>query len=231
MTLAEVADYLKIAKKTVLRMVHANKIPCAKIGGQWRFVRPVIDDWLLSRMQVVPRNDLAKLVEKDVDSIQLSRLVAPEFIITDIRPGTKQAVLSQLIEPLAERGIIKDSKRFLDGLIEREEAFSTAIGSGIALPHLRNPKENPIAGPALIIGICPEGTDFEAADSGKTYLFFILSTDSETVHLRLMSKLTSMLQNEELIERFKAADSADEVISALIRADYEMNKERWRIAP
>ncbi|NBB74869.1 MAG: PTS transporter subunit EIIA, partial [Bacteroidetes bacterium] len=54
MTLAEAAGYLKVAERTVLRMVHSGEIPCVKVGGQWRFLRTVIDDWLLSRMNFAP---------------------------------------------------------------------------------------------------------------------------------------------------------------------------------
>ena len=55
MTLGEVASYLKVAERTVLRMVHNGEIPCAKVGGQWRFLRTVVDDWLISRITFPPR--------------------------------------------------------------------------------------------------------------------------------------------------------------------------------
>lgn len=220
MTLGEVANYLKLAERTVLRMVHQKKIPCAKVGNQWRFMRSMIDDWLISQMRVLPKNDLAKLVEVDSGSVQISRLVAPEYIITDIQPGSKDDVLAQLVKPLAERGVVENTQGFLEGLMRREETLSTAIGSGIALPHLRNPEDNPIAGPALIVGICPEGTDFESVDAKLTYIFFILSTDSLTVHLKLMAKLTRLVQDGNLVQDLKAAKTADDVVTTLIRSEY-----------
>jgi len=51
MTLAEMAEYLKVSQKTIVRMVHAGKLPGAKVASQWRFVRAAIDDWLNTRMQ------------------------------------------------------------------------------------------------------------------------------------------------------------------------------------
>ncbi|HEB11433.1 MAG TPA: DNA-binding protein, partial [Spirochaetales bacterium] len=44
MTLSEVAQYLKLAEKTVLRMVHRGSIPAVKIASQWRFLRSVINE-------------------------------------------------------------------------------------------------------------------------------------------------------------------------------------------
>jgi len=219
MTLSQVAEYLKLAEKTVLRMVHRKEIPCAKVGSQWRFVRAMIDDWLVSKMQVVPRNDLAVLAEQDHAMLPISRLVRPEHVVLDIEPGTKEDVLAQLVRPLMEQGELPKDHSFLEGLIRRERIVSTAIGNGVALPHLRNPSENPIPGPALLMGICPKGTDFEAADGEQTYLLFLLSTDSEVVHLRLMAKLTSLLQDATLVRQLRDAKSPDEAIGALIAAE------------
>ncbi|MFW5776584.1 MAG: helix-turn-helix domain-containing protein, partial [Spirochaetota bacterium] len=63
LTLGEAAAYLKLGERTVQRMIGRSEIPCARVGGQWRFLRSVLDDWLLSRMQVLPRNELAPLLD------------------------------------------------------------------------------------------------------------------------------------------------------------------------
>jgi excisionase family DNA binding protein len=46
MTLEEVADYLRVTKKTIYRLLEARKIPAAKVGRQWRFDKAAVDDWL-----------------------------------------------------------------------------------------------------------------------------------------------------------------------------------------
>jgi len=46
MTLQEVADYLRVTRKTVYRLLEGGKIPAAKVGRQWRFDRAAIDKWL-----------------------------------------------------------------------------------------------------------------------------------------------------------------------------------------
>jgi len=54
MTLKEVAEYLQLAEKSVLRMAQAGKIPAAKIASQWRFLRALVNDWLASQMELAP---------------------------------------------------------------------------------------------------------------------------------------------------------------------------------
>ena len=40
----EVADILKVSKKTVLRLVHDGTLPAAKVGRAWRFRRQDVLD-------------------------------------------------------------------------------------------------------------------------------------------------------------------------------------------
>jgi excisionase family DNA binding protein len=46
-TLQQVADYLKVDRFTVYRLVTQKRIPAFKVGGQWRFKQAMIDSWLL----------------------------------------------------------------------------------------------------------------------------------------------------------------------------------------
>lgn len=219
LTLNEVASYLKISEKTVLRMIRDRKIPCAKVAGQWRFLSAVIDDWLLSKMKVVPRNDLGRMVENDYSGIQISRLVRPEFIVMDLKPGQKRNVLEQLAGPFVRNGIIAETDKFIDRLEIRERMVSTAVGRGIAIPHVRKPDDNPMGGPFLCIGICRAGTDFESLDGKPTQLFFLVYTDSEVVHLRVMAKLTGLLRKEETVRRIIHASGPQEVLSTVVKED------------
>jgi PTS system nitrogen regulatory IIA component len=221
MTLSEVAVYLRLAEKTVLRMVHKGQIPCAKVASQWRFLRSMMDDWLIAKMRVVPQNDLARLIESSPEVVPLSRLLKAEYVILDIRPGTKEDVLHQLVQPLLRSQFIDRGGPFVDKLLERERIVSTAVGKGVAIPHLRNPQENPGGGPLLVVGICREGTDFEALDGEKTHLFFLLCTDSEVVHLRVLAKVNRIAGRKDAMARLICAESPAEVLQVLIRADQE----------
>ena len=46
MTIEEVAAYLKIPKSTVYILAQEGKIPCQKVGRQWRFHKEAIDRWI-----------------------------------------------------------------------------------------------------------------------------------------------------------------------------------------
>lgn len=223
MTLSEVAAYLKIAEKTVSRMITRGEIPCTKVASQWRFMKSMIDDWLISRMNVVPQNDLAKILENPEGLIPFTRITNPELILENVKPGTKKDILAQLIDPLVKQEIVEDPEDFLRKLLAREKMVTTGIGRGVAIPHLRHPKENPGGGPRMVVGICRAGTDYESMDGKMTHLFFLLLSDSEVVHLRVMAKLNQILREGDYVNRLINA-SHDQVIPILVEGEKLFNK-------
>jgi excisionase family DNA binding protein len=46
MTIEELADYLKVSRRTIYEWLKCNKIPAIKLVGQWRFKRDKIDAWI-----------------------------------------------------------------------------------------------------------------------------------------------------------------------------------------
>jgi len=50
MTPKEAAKYLGFHLVTIYRLLKKNEIPATKIGGQWRFKKDVLDNWLMERM-------------------------------------------------------------------------------------------------------------------------------------------------------------------------------------
>lgn len=46
LTVKQVSNYLKLADSTVYRLAQDGKLPGRKLGGNWRFSRQRLDDWL-----------------------------------------------------------------------------------------------------------------------------------------------------------------------------------------
>ncbi|MEW6101202.1 MAG: helix-turn-helix domain-containing protein [Candidatus Omnitrophota bacterium] len=49
MTIEELAEYLKVTRRTIYEWLKQNKIPAVKLVGQWRFRRDKIDNWIETR--------------------------------------------------------------------------------------------------------------------------------------------------------------------------------------
>ena len=74
MTLSEVADYLRVTKKTIYRLLEQGKIPSTKVGRQWRFNREVINDWLSEHTKKIVANILV------VDDEEIIRALIKETL-------------------------------------------------------------------------------------------------------------------------------------------------------
>jgi len=51
MTIDEVAQYLRVKRRTIYEWVKNHRIPAIKTVGQWRFKREKIDAWLDSQQE------------------------------------------------------------------------------------------------------------------------------------------------------------------------------------
>jgi excisionase family DNA binding protein len=224
LTLSEVAAYLKIAEKTVHRMVQKDEIPCFKVASQWRFQKEQIDQWIRGKMKGPAQSAGSRLLETSPHKVSLSQLITREFILMDIKNGDKRSVLSQLIAPLVNAKMVENKEAYLEKLLSRENMITTGLAKGVALPHVRNPQEIQAPFPAVVLGICREGCDYAALDGQPTNLFFLIFSDSVTVHLRLTSRINRILLKEGLITSLNKAASVDEVMDLLFSEDEEIRK-------
>ncbi|MGC9453591.1 MAG: PTS sugar transporter subunit IIA [Phycisphaerae bacterium] len=210
MTPHEVAEYLQLAERTVIRMAQRGEIPATKVASQWRFLRPAVREWLESRMQTMAPSKLRQVAARNRPALRLVEVVRPELINPGICPGSKEEVLTQLIEPLRTSGFAADPEHLLDALLERENLMTTAVGHGVALPHPRRVQPEMFAMPGIALGICREGTDFEAVDGEPVHLLFLICATREQEHLQLMAKVSWLTRRQDVRRRLRQAESAQD---------------------
>ena len=222
LTLYEIAQYLKVSKRTIFRLIEEEKISGFKVGNQWRFLKSVINDWAMSKMQSLPEENIVSVITTAKKNIPLSQLVTKDRIILDITPGNKKEVLSQLIVPLYLERLIKNPDEYLKKLSEREQMISTALCNGVAFPHISRTNGNPAKENFLVLGICKEGTDFESVDGKNTYVFALFSAVDENVHLHILAKLTLFFRIPDIVKTLLSAHDKETVLQVLRDADNEL---------
>ena len=52
MTIREIANYLKVTKRTVYQLASVKKTPSFRVGGNWRFLRSDIDERIKEQTSV-----------------------------------------------------------------------------------------------------------------------------------------------------------------------------------
>src|ERR1035437_5262974 len=94
-----------------------------------------------------------------------------ESIELNIKSKTKKEVIEELVEMLAQKGLIIDKKVTIESLMEREELGSTGVGQGIAIPHSKTKGVKELV---AAFGVSKAGVNFEALDGEPVYIFFLL---------------------------------------------------------
>lgn len=226
MTVSEVAEYLQLAEKTIVRMAQRGDIPAAKVASQWRFMRSLVREWLVAQMQTLPAGRLDDVVNRHDTLLPLHEMIRPDLMSMNIKPGPKDAVLRQIVAPLVRTGFATDPSRLLDSLVERERMMTTAVGHGVALPHPRKPIAGMFPQPAIALGICPDGTDFQAIDDQMVNVFFLICATREEIHLQLMAKIAWLSRREVLSKLRKARDAAtaQELIDQAVAGMHDMER-------
>ncbi|MDY0287411.1 MAG: helix-turn-helix domain-containing protein [Sphaerochaeta sp.] len=56
LTLQECSEYLKIAESTIYVLARSGRIPCQKVGRNWRFNKDALDRWLAGEISLPGSN-------------------------------------------------------------------------------------------------------------------------------------------------------------------------------
>lgn len=126
--------------------------------------------------------------------ITISSLLSEPFIILPMRATDRSSAIQELLEPLARHKIIDSSQECLESILKRERRMSTGIGKGVALPHgLSESLQNVV----LVLGISPDGVDFDAVDGALCHIFALLISPAKEPdkHLKLLSRLSKYLSD------------------------------------
>ena len=91
--------------------------------------------------------------------------------------------------------------------------------NGIAIPHIREPKKCPISDTLIVLGICKNGMDFDSLDSKKTHLFFLICTNSEIVHLKILAKIALITKRSDLVSSLISSKNKNEILTNLLKVE------------
>lgn len=140
-------------------------------------------------------------------------LLNKESIMLGGSPKNKSEAIDMLVELQVKGGNIADKDEYKKGILAREEKGSTAVGEGIAIPHA---KSEAVKAPSLAAMTVPEGVDYEALDDEPSNLLFMIAAPNDgDVHLEVLSRLMTILMDEDFRAKLLAAKDKDEFLKVI----------------
>lgn len=220
LTLKELAEYLRVNERTILRMLKTEQVQGAKIGGQWRFNSRQIDSLFFPESDV-PEGGEHPLVAmaKSHIGIPLSRMMHEDRIHMELQAENSKDVINELIEPRTLNPYVYDVHDLREKCLAREALLSTGVGNGIAVPHPRDPVPTLRASGIVIVGRSKKGVDFGAVDGKPVHLFFLMCCQNIELHLHLMGRLAHVLKTEGFSERCLACEQPEEIIRLVMEVE------------
>jgi fructose PTS system EIIBC or EIIC component len=127
---------------------------------------------------------------------------------------TKQEALHFMIDLLQQRGALTDADKVETLIFERENIMSTGVGKGFAFPHA---KTDAVAKPIGALITLDEPVEYQALDNKPVNIIFMLLGQENAVgtHLRLLSRVSRLMNNDEFRDRLLHAASSAEVLSLI----------------
>jgi excisionase family DNA binding protein len=214
LTAKEAADYLKLAERTLVRLAHEGKIPGVKIGGQWRFRRALLDEYLdtLASESVVTGGT----APNQVTDAQLSEILTVDQIIPDLAASDRGEVIHAMVSKVTDLGLVKDQSWFEAALAARERLVPTAVPEGIAFLHARRRAADKFPKQFIAMARSKDGVAFGSPDMGKTQIFFLLALRNDALHLRWLSRLAWIVRSPGRLGRLIEADTAEGILEVLL---------------
>jgi excisionase family DNA binding protein len=224
MTVRQLAAYLNLNERTVLKLVSEGELPGVRIGNQWRFRKAMLDAWLDDQMLgVTPRNiDISRGAPAARRMLNLASCFQASHIVPDLEASTKNGVIEELANLAGQLNLVRDKTWFVGALIERENIMPSATGHGLAFLHTLNRHPEHVVKPFMVFGRSRSGVDFDALDGELTHLIFVLGLKYQELYLPWLAKLPQMCARPETLRTLLDAVTADSIFAALSDAERDL---------
>lgn len=137
----------------------------------------------------------------------LTDIVAPNAIIPALKANNKKQAIQELSAQAAKLTGLNE-RTILEVLQQRERLGSTAVGSGVAIPHGKLPKLGRLFG---LFARLEKPIEFEALDNQKVDLIFLLLAPegAGADHLKALAKIARLLRDPEIARKLRESQDAD----------------------
>ncbi len=188
LTVRDVGKHLNVSESTVIRWIKQRNLPARQVGGQYRVNRAELFEWATAN-NVKVSLELFDRLEVDAESVpSLADALEVGGIYYRLQDTNKEQALRALVQvlPLSET---VDRDMLLRLFLAREAASSTALGDGIAIPHVRNPILLHVTQPTVTLAFLSQPVDFGALDGKPVHVLFSIISPTTRCHLQLLSRL------------------------------------------
>lgn len=210
---AELATAAGVDEKTVLHWIRHEGLPAHKQDERFRINRVDLLEWATNQGITIPPDIF--IVNNETSHLStVSEALQKGGIYYNIPGDTPETALREVVAHLPLPSGL-DPEFLLQTLLAREALGSTALGNGIAIPHVRSPIVGQAGESSISLCFLKNPIDFEAVDGKPVTILFTLVTPNVKEHLHVLAKLAYLLHENSLLELLHRPGSKIEIMAAI----------------
>jgi len=214
LTINDIVKIFAVGERTVNGWIEKKKMPCIKANEQYRFNYIELLDWALEKKIKLTPEVLSLGDRENRDANVLYQAIKNGRIHYDVPGDERDDVLKSVVDllPLPPK---MNKASLWQMLVAREHMMSTAVGNGVAIPHVRNPVVLHIDHPSVTLCFLKKPVDFKAIDDKPVFILFTILSPSVKKHLAILSRLAFCLQNTKLQDYLHARATQEQILAEI----------------
>ena len=166
--------------------------------------------------EIAVRRVVRKKARGDLPKVGIERYSATELMIPELAGRERDEVLGELCGKLETEGFIENAQKLVEEALKREAIATTAIGHGLAFPHVRGVEGG---GLTLALGISSKGVKYPGSRGLVHIVFFmVIPTAASAFYLKLLSGLVQVFQDKDARDKLMGCESPEKLWKALVKA-------------
>ena len=139
----------------------------------------------------------------------------PEANLEKFYQQEKERIIEELVTLLEKSGNVANRGKLLTDLINRERRATTALGRGIAIPHVRTAQIKQLT---IAIARSLEGLAFDSLDGKPTHIFFVVVStayEDDDFYLKIYKHLAEITKFQNAVDELMQVNDPGEMIRTL----------------
>jgi len=193
------------------------------------FIKNIMYETLLNLNQTIQKlqtivkpEELKKDLRTDASdsngksNFPMDKVLNPKSIIMKLNANSKEDIIRALVNVLNDNHSLIDKKEVLQAILERENAMSTGMQHGVALPH---GKTDAVKKMTMAVGLLPEGFDFQSLDGEPSRVFVLVVSRKNTAepHIQLLSEIGKKLFSEKAVDELMTCKNKQDVYDFFVK--------------
>jgi mannitol/fructose-specific phosphotransferase system IIA component (Ntr-type) len=146
----------------------------------------------------------------------ISRFSAEELMLASLKATTPGDAVAELAQAMSDNRFVSNPESLVKSAVERENVLSTAMGDGLAFPHVRGVEGG---GLTLALGLSEKGIKWDADGSVvHVVVFSVIPVAVSAFYLRLVAMLCDTFKKKENLELVCGSKNSAELWKNLVKA-------------